>query len=134
MTVLHPDWRAVGTFDPASERGPESFAPPDRRAPKKPGDADHIASLRRQHAEAHPEEALRALIQRVAGASMDEIDRVVGELEGVRDMLRNEGDRVSREIAGYASLSHASMTAMKVFADSIKQFKDEAGRSHGPSR
>jgi len=41
----------------------------------------------------------------------------------VREMLRNEGERVSREIAGYASLSHAAMTAMKVIADSLTQWK-----------
>ena len=69
-------------------------------------------------------ENLNALIRRVAGASMEEIDRVILELQGVRDMLRNEGERVSRELAGYASLSHASMTAMKVIADSLKQWKD----------
>jgi len=46
----------------------------------------------------------------------------------VRDMLRNEGVRVSREVAGYASLSHAATTAMKVFADSIKQWKDAADK------
>ena len=67
---------------------------------------------------------LNALIRRVAGASMDEIDRVILELQGVRDLLRSEGERVSRELAGYASLSHASMTAMKVIADSVKQWKD----------
>jgi hypothetical protein len=39
-------------------------------------------------------------------------------------MLRSEGERVSREIAGYASLSHASMTAMRVIGDSLKQWKD----------
>src|SRR5665811_2124454 len=61
-----------------------------------------------------------ALIRRVAGASIEEIDRVIVELESVRDMLRNEGVRVSREVAGYASLSHAATTAMKVIADSIK--------------
>ncbi len=43
---------------------------------------------------------------------MEEIDRVILELQSVRDMLRKEGDRVSREVAGYASLSHAAMTAM----------------------
>lgn len=66
---------------------------------------------------------LSALIRRVSGASMEEIDRVILELQGVRDMLRNEGDRVSREIAGYASLSHAAMTAMKVIGDSLTQWK-----------
>ena len=64
-----------------------------------------------------------ALIRRVADASMEEIDRVIHELQGVRDMLRSEGERVSRELAGYASLSHASMTAMKLIGDSLKQWK-----------
>jgi hypothetical protein len=66
---------------------------------------------------------LNALIRRVSGASMEEIDRVILELQGVRDMLRGEGERVSREIAGYASLSHAAMTAMTVIAESLKQWK-----------
>ena len=67
---------------------------------------------------------LNALIKRVSTASMEEIDRVILELQGVRDMLRNEGDRVTREIAGYASLSHAAMTAMKVIGDSLTQWKN----------
>jgi hypothetical protein len=46
------------------------------------------------------------------------------ELQGVRDMLRSEGERVCREIAGYASLNHASMNAMKVIGDSLKQRKE----------
>ena len=68
-------------------------------------------------------ENLNSLIRRVAGASMEEIDRVILELQAVRDMLRNEGDRVSREISGYASLSHAAATSMKVIADSITQWR-----------
>ena len=55
---------------------------------------------------------------------MDEIDSVIRELEDVRNMLCNEGERVSREIAGYAGLSRASMTAMKAISDSIKKWKD----------
>jgi hypothetical protein len=87
-----------------------------------------VAFLRRQRNE--PETAgdpvadnLNSLIRRVSGASMEEIDRVILELQGVRDMLRQEGDRVSREVAGYASLSHAAMTAMTVIADSLTQWK-----------
>jgi len=44
-------------------------------------------------------------------------------------MLRNEGERVSREIAGYASLSHAAMTAMKVIGDSLMQWKNAPNSS-----
>jgi hypothetical protein len=67
---------------------------------------------------------INTLIQRVAAASMEEIDRVILELQGVRDMLRSEGERVSRDISGYASLNQASMTAMKVIGGSLKQWRD----------
>ena len=62
------------------------------------------------------------LIRRVAGASIEEIDRVILELQGMREMLRSEGERVSRELNGYASLNHASLTAMRVIGDSLKQW------------
>lgn len=76
---------------------------------------------------------VNALIWRVSGASMEEIDRVILELQGVRDMLRQEGERVTREIAGYASLNHAANTAMKVIADSLAQWKNGA-QLHPPGR
>lgn len=128
----------------AEKTGPEAYAP-TRKTPEKLSDVDQAAAnafegeirefvrrdvsfLRRPRSEAEPaadpvNENLNALIRRVSGASMEEIDRVILELQGVRDMLRNEGERVGRELAGYASLSHASMTAMKVIADSLTQWK-----------
>src|SRR3954468_16504254 len=118
--------------------GPEKFAPPERLGDINQAAASavegeirefvrrDVAHLRRQRtgAEGDPvSDNLNSLIRRVSGASMEEIDRVILELQGVRDMLRNEGERVSREIAGYASLSHAAMTAMKVIGDSLTQWK-----------
>jgi hypothetical protein len=123
--------------------------PPPRPAPERLGEIDQAAAtafegeirefvrrdvsfLRRPRQEAEAagdaaaekvSENLNALIRRVTGASMDEIDRVILELQSVRDMLRNEGDRVTREISGYASLSHAAITSMKVIADSLTQCK-----------
>jgi hypothetical protein len=139
MTAIRPERLA-------EKSGPEQYAPPDRGAPERLADVDQaaasavegeirefvrrdVAFLRRQRPDSEPAndpaaENLHALIRRVAGASMEEIDRVILELQGVRDMLRIEGERVSREIAGYASLNHASLTAMKVIADSLKQWKD----------
>ena len=133
MTVVRPDWLSTGKLG-STKSGPERYAPPDRRAQERPGPPDHIAFLHRQRDEAAPAgdptaENVNALIRRIAGASMEEVDRVIRELESVRDMLRNEGERVSREVAGYASLSHASTTAMKVIADSIKHWKDAPDKS-----
>jgi hypothetical protein len=134
----------------AEKSGPEKYAPPDRRPPEKLNNIDQATAnavegeirefVRRDVSFLHPRrsevdaandpaaENLNAVVQRVAGDSMEEIDRVIRELESVRDMMRNEGERVSREIAGYAGLSHAATTAMKVFADSIKQWKDAADK------
>ena len=124
---------------PAERSGPERYASPQRL-----GDIDQaavsavegeirefvrrdVAYLRRQNGEAEAvSDNLNSLIRRVSGASMEEIDHVILELQSIRDMLRNEGERVNREIAGYASLSHAAMTAMKVIAGSLKQWKEGA--------
>jgi hypothetical protein len=143
----------MGADKSGSEKsGPEKFAPPERLGDIHQAAASavegeirefvrrDVAHLRRQRngAETDPvSDNLNSLIRRVSGASMEEIDRVILELQGVRDMLRNEGERVSREIAGYASLSHAAVTAMKVIGDSLKQWKEgsdtqtEQGRSPG---
>ena len=67
------------------------------------------------------------LIRRVSGASMKEIDRVISELQSLRDMLRNEGERVSREIAGYVTLNQAATAVMKIIADSLTQWKSAPG-------
>ena len=91
-----------------------------------------VAPVRRLPQAAHPQtseassEQVNALVARIAGASMEEVDRVIVELQGVRDMLRAEGERVTRDIAGYASLSHAAMTSMRVIADSLAQWKNGA--------
>ena len=118
MTVVRP---AADTL------GPEKYAPPDRRPPEKPSDAEIVALLHRQRDDINPAnsatENLNVLIRRVSGQSMEEIDLVIRELENVRDMLRNEGERVNREIAGFARLSHAIMSATKMIADSLQQWK-----------
>lgn len=66
---------------------------------------------------------LNALIGRVSNSSAQEIDRVISALLGLRDKLQRENERLSREIARYASLNHAVMSAMKVITDNLAQWK-----------
>src|SRR5436190_642244 len=73
-----------------------------------------------------PVESVNTVIERAATASVSEIERVMSELATVRDMLRNEGERVQREISGYASLSQAAMTSMKIIGDSLVQWKSQS--------
>ena len=106
----------------------ETYAPLDQRPLAKLGDIERVGHLHRQRSEDATNdptaENLNELVRRVAGASMDEIDRVIRTLENVRDMIRSDGERVTREIAGYASLGRSTTTAMKVIVDSLKQWKD----------
>jgi hypothetical protein len=78
-------------------------------------------------------ENVSMLVQRVAGASINEIDNVIEELRGMREFLRNEGERVQREIAGYASVSQTAAASMKVISDSMAQWRTTTGAS-GPFR
>lgn len=69
---------------------------------------------------------VNSLIQRVAGGSLAEIDRLVNELDSLRDLLHSEGQRVQREIAGYAQLSQTAMRSTRMIADNVAQWKNAA--------
>lgn len=70
-----------------------------------------------------PGESISMLVQRVAGASMNDIDTVIDELRTMRDYLRSEGERVQREVAGYATLSQTAATSMKSITESMVQWR-----------
>jgi len=67
--------------------------------------------------------SVNSLIQRVAGTSLAEIENLIAELEAVRDILHAEGQRVQREISGYAQLSQAAMKSTRLIADNVAQWK-----------
>jgi hypothetical protein len=69
---------------------------------------------------------VNSLIQRVAGTSLAEIENLISELEGLRDLLHAEGQRVQREISGYAQLSQAAMKSTRMIADNVSQWKRAA--------
>src|SRR4051794_12932511 len=71
---------------------------------------------------------ISSLLQRVAGTSVQEIDRLITELQTLRDLLHQEGTRVQREIAEYAQLSQSAMQSTKIFGDSLVQWKKAGAR------
>src|SRR5690242_20294313 len=64
-----------------------------------------------------------SLLQRVSGQSVQEIDRLIAELQALRATLAHEGERVSREIVGYAALSQAAMQSTRVLSDSLSSWR-----------
>jgi hypothetical protein len=57
---------------------------------------------------------ISSLLQRVAGASVQKIDRLIAELQNLRETLSTEGECVQREIAKYATLSQSAMRSTKI--------------------
>ncbi|MGA2290155.1 hypothetical protein [Bradyrhizobium sp.] len=70
-----------------------------------------------------PVNNINSLIQRVAGTSLTEIENLINELENLRELLHTEGQRVLREISGYAQLSQAAMKSTRMIADNVNQWK-----------
>jgi len=66
---------------------------------------------------------LNSLIERVSGATISEIDRLISELQKIRSLLHSEGERVRGEITGYAGLSQSAVATMKVVADTLTQLR-----------
>jgi hypothetical protein len=67
-----------------------------------------------------------AMIQRVSGASVAEIDRLIGELQSVREFLLNDGQRLQRELTEYVRLNLGALESTRIVAESLTKMK--AGR------
>jgi hypothetical protein len=68
---------------------------------------------------------ISSLLQRVAGTSVQEIDRLIAELQSLRETLSTEGDRVRREIARYATLSQSALQSTKIIGESIAYWRQD---------
>jgi hypothetical protein len=68
---------------------------------------------------------LGLLLQRVSLNSVNEIDELIAELKMLREQLQHDGERMAREIVGYASLSQAAMQSTKILTDSLTSRKTE---------
>ena len=73
--------------------------------------------------------SVNALLQRVAGSTFKEIDRLIDELQGLRDLLQSEGQRVQCELVKYAQLSQAVMKSTKVIAEGMSQLQSSGETS-----
>jgi valyl-tRNA synthetase len=69
---------------------------------------------------------VNSLVQRVAGASLREIDSLLRELESLRNTLQSEGERVQRELTNYAQLSQAAMNSIRINAEALSQWRSQA--------
>jgi hypothetical protein len=81
-------------------------------APRRPDDAS---------------EQTTTLIRRFAHESTREIDRLIDDLQKLRQKLEFESNRVQRDIADYVSLSHSVVQLTQIVSDSmvhVRKFPD----------
>jgi hypothetical protein len=67
---------------------------------------------------------VNVLLGRIAGASMDEIDRLISELQSLRELIRTQGERANREISGYINLNKAVIGSVRLIGESIAPWTD----------
>jgi len=101
----------------------ESVELPANTEPEEKIPASAPEGLRSPQAESEVvADSISSLINRVAGSSVQEIDRLIAELHTLRNLLHHEGARVQREITEYARLSQSAMQTTNVIAENIAKF------------
>jgi hypothetical protein len=63
------------------------------------------------------------VLQRATTTSVQEIDKLITELQTLSDTLHSERARVQHEIVQYSTLTRAALKSTKVIAESLTQFK-----------
>jgi hypothetical protein len=72
--------------------------------------------------QAETDTEIAPLIQQVGATSIVEIDRLIAELQEVRNHLQAEGERVEREMVRYTNLTQMASFTAKIIFDAISQW------------
>jgi ElaB/YqjD/DUF883 family membrane-anchored ribosome-binding protein len=67
--------------------------------------------------------SINSVLQRTTTTSVQEIDKLITELQTLSDTLHSERARVQREIVQYSTLTRAALDSTKIIAESLMQFK-----------
>jgi negative regulator of sigma E activity len=66
-----------------------------------------------------------SLLRRVSATSVQEIEKLIAELQVLRDTLQNEAARVQRQIVEYAILTQGARQSMRASSESLSFWKDD---------
>ena len=68
-------------------------------------------------------QSIGELIDKVSATSIAEVEKLISDLQAVRNYLKAEGDRIQQEMARYAHLSDTASASVKIIAESIGQWR-----------
>jgi len=69
-------------------------------------------------------QSVGALIDKVSATSIAEVEKLISDLETVRNYLKAEGDRIQQEMARYAHLSDTASASVKIIAERLGQWRE----------
>jgi len=69
-----------------------------------------------------------SLVQKVSGTAVQDVEKLIAELQMLRGKLQNEAARVQREMVGYAVLLQDARKSIDTISDSLSFWKN--GRGH----
>jgi hypothetical protein len=84
-----------------------------------PPPVDMFADKARAASTASDQPDAIAIIQRVSGLSIGELDKTIQELQNVRNFLVSEEERMRRDIAEYLKLTQSSIRSMRAMSANI---------------
>jgi hypothetical protein len=74
---------------------------------------------------------LNSTVQRVAGASVAEIDGLIRELQSLRDYLLQEAQRIQRELTEYTRLNQGAIESTRAVTETLIKVKPRPDRAPG---
>jgi cation transport regulator ChaC len=63
---------------------------------------------------------INAVLHGATATSVQEIEKLISELQALRDMLHREAARVEREIVQYSNLTQAALQSTKTITESLE--------------
>jgi hypothetical protein len=84
------------------------------------------SSASNSSADAAPEigsDNVSSLIQNLASPSIDELEKIIGDLQQARTYLKSESERIERETVGYTELSQTAMESVRIIAETVGEWR-----------
>jgi hypothetical protein len=64
-----------------------------------------------------------SLVQNLSAPSIDELEKIIGELQQARTYLKSESERIERETVGYTELSQTAMESVRIIAETVGEWR-----------